>query len=831
MSDAGTSGRALDRYLRGLGALGAIAAVASLTQVDQLPTPFGVLCAAALVALGNLPIVHVRHGEDNHTFNWSEAAVVGGLVLLPAWWLAPVGAVVTAGWYAAAGRPAPKVAFNAATFAAGATLATAVSVAVLDAHGTGQEWAALGLATAVWFVWNLATVSVAVALSRGVGVVEVARSGLELAVIFAVANTSVAILVATAATSEPLVLFAVPPVVLQLAVAYRNTREVIGERDLWVSVQAVSEELQRADADSLPAVAAHAVDRLVGADLVELVTVDGERARRHRLADGNLQVDLGSVAELAGDVWGRATCDRVPFWLVRATASPAQRRWLESSGSTTSVVVPLEWGGAVHGLLRAGFRGRRTGTQRVESVLTTLATQLGSALSSHRHTAVLRHQAEHDDLTQLPNRKLLVQHLESRLGAGAGLAVLFFDLDEFKVVNDSLGHHVGDEVLLEAARRLRTHMRPQDLVARFGGDEFIVVCEDVEDPQAALDVARRLLDALGRAGSGGGPISASVGVVFAEEGTDADALLRDADAAMYQAKRGGPGSSCLFTAELRTQALNRLHLESDLRDALRRNELEVHYQPIVDLRTGEVRELEALARWHHPERGPVSPAAFVAVAEETGTIRLLGEFVLHRACADMRRWLDLGLATADQRVAVNLSRLQLDATLPTVVGDALARHGLPASALTLEVTESAFVDDPEGVASLERLRAIGVEVALDDFGTGYSSLSTLRDLPADSVKVDRSFVDRVPDDAQLRALVRGIVDLAHALDLRVVGEGVETEAQAEALAAAGCDRVQGWLHGRPASAAVTEALLGASRPLAAPLVADDEPVTPGLRLA
>ena len=396
--------------------------------------------------------------------------------------------------------------------------------------------------------------------------------------------------------------------------------------------------------------------------------------------------------------------------------------------------------------------------------------------------------------------------------------MLFFDLDGFKVVNDSLGHHVGDQVLLDAARRLRSQMRAQDLVARFGGDEFIVVCEDVEDADRALDVAQRLLAALDSpiAGSGGGSISASVGVAYADGGTDADTLLRDADAAMYQAKRNGAGSSCLFTAELRTQVLNRMHLDADLRDALRDEALDVHYQPIVDVETGQVRELEALVRWDHPVRGSVSPTAFISVAEESGHIRALGEFVLNRACSDMRRWLDLGLTTPGMRVAVNLSRLQLDRTLPTVVGEALARHGLPPSALTLEVTESAFVDDPDGVAGLERLRAIGVRVAVDDFGTGYSSLSTLRDLPADAVKIDRSFVDRIGSDPQVSALVRGIVDLAHALELEVVGEGVETEEQSALLASSGCDLAQGWLHGRPASAPIVEAVLATTDPVGSP---------------
>jgi diguanylate cyclase len=351
------------------------------------------------------------------------------------------------------------------------------------------------------------------------------------------------------------------------------------------------------------------------------------------------------------------------------------------------------------------------------------------------------------------------------------------------------------------------------VIARFGGDEFIVACDGITRPQDAVEVAQRLLDALLEPASEGPhlrPISASVGVACAVPGAEPESLLRDADAAMYDAKRMGPGSVCLFTTELRTQALNRLHLEADLRVALKLGQIEVHYQPIVDLATGRILELEALARWHHPERGPVSPAAFISVAEASGHIRALGEFVLHRACADMRRWRDLRIAGDDLRVAVNLSPLQLDAGLPTVVADALARHGLPPSCLTLEVTESALVDDPDAVASLDRLRHLGVCVALDDFGTGYSSLSALRDLPVDTLKIDRSFVSRLGQDDQLEALVQGIVSLAGALELQVVGEGVEAHVQSDLLASFGCDRAQGWLHGKPVSASMTEAVLSAS---------------------
>jgi diguanylate cyclase (GGDEF)-like protein len=806
------------RFIFGVSVLGALTAAASLLLISATPVPAMVVLSAVIIGLGELQFVHIRHGGENHSFNWSEAALVAGLVLLPAWWLPPVGAVAVAVAQWALKRDAVKVAFNALSFSVAAFAVTVVHQLVSDRVPTAS---ALALACIVYFLWNTGAVAVVVALSKRLSVIEILRSGAPIGFLFTLANSSVAILIAIAAEREPLVLLAVPAILVQLLFAYRNTREVIGERDLWVAVQSISEDLQRAAASEVPSVALAAVTSVVGASTAELLVVKDATAERHRWERGALESAQGPLMGLVDDVWGRVSWDRSPFWLHRKSASQRQLRWLDDQQAGCALVVPLEWSSQLVGMLRVCFPGKVQATQRVETILSTLATHIASAITSNRQTEVLRHQAEHDDLTGLPNRTLLVHHLEQRLRGGAPgtLAVLFFDLDGFKVVNDSLGHHVGDQLLLEATRRLRSQMRPDDVIARFGGDEFIVVCDRIEHPQAALDVAQRLLDALLEPAPDGPharPISASIGVACAEPGADPESLLRDADAAMYEAKRVGPGSARLFTSELRTQALDRLHLEADLRDALRREQLEVHYQPIVDLTTGRICELEALARWHHPERGAVSPAAFINVAEESGHIRALGEFVLHRACADMRRWLDLGIAGPGQRVAVNLSPLQLDAGLPTIVADALARHGLPPSALTLEVTESAFVDDPDAVASLVRLRRLGVRVALDDFGTGYSSLSALRDLPVDTVKIDRSFVSRLGEDRQLEALVRGIVSLAAALELQVIGEGVEDKTQSDLLASFGCDRAQGWLHGKPVSAVMTDAVLSASAGLRRP---------------
>jgi len=811
------------RVVGAVTALGGAAAVASVVLValdGSLPHPLALVIVALVVGLGDLPIVHVRYGDDVHSFTWSEAALVAGLVLLPTWWLPAIGAIPVGVQHLLLRRPSVKALFNASSYAVGAFLATGTYALATEQLRDFPEGAALALAVTVFYASQTLSVSLVIARAQAMPVHRALRSGLLLATLFAIANASVAILVATAATREPLVLLTLPPVVVQLLFAYRNTREVIDERDLWVSVQELSLDLQRAATEEVAPLALRAAQRLVGADVTELLVVDGDRAERHRTRHGELDVVHGEPADLADDVWGRVECDRSSFWLHAPTASPRQRAWLRSHGVQSALVVPVEWGGTVIGLIRAGFSGRQ-GSPRAESVLSTLATQVASAVASHRQTAELVHQAGHDQLTGLPNRTLLVEQLGRRLSAvdgRTGVAVLFFDLDGFKIINDSLGHHVGDDVLLEAARRLRHAVRADDMVARFGGDEFVVVCAGVRGLADAGEIARGLLDALAVPTSPGvraTHISASAGLAFTDQpGTTAESMLRDADAAMYEAKRTVPGSFCAFNADLRTQVLERLHLEADLRVALEAGSIEVQFQPVVDA-NGFVHELEALARWHHPERGPISPAAFVSVAEQSGQIRRLGELVLQQACAEMRALLDLGLVGLHQRVAVNLSAQQLDSTLPTVVGDALARNGLPPTSLTLEVTESALVDDPDAVASLERLRGIGVSISLDDFGTGYSSLSALRDLPVDTVKIDRSFVARLTEDRQIEALVKGIVELAHALELRVVAEGVEETAQAATLNRFGCDYQQGWLHGRPMNAQLVEATLSGTRHLRA----------------
>ncbi len=418
----------------------------------------------------------------------------------------------------------------------------------------------------------------------------------------------------------------------------------------------------------------------------------------------------------------------------------------------------------------------------------------------------LQQLAFRDALTGLPNRLLFDDRVnvavERSSRDGSRLAVLFVDLDGFKPVNDSFGHRFGDEVLCEMARRLAAQARATDTVARVGGDEFVLLLEGNPDTTAAAQIAQRILDAITQPMVGSAHevrLSCSIGIAMFPSDGPRDQLLAHADAAMYSAKRGGGTSYAFFELHMNAGVREQIELQRDLRLALDRGELELHYQPKVSSARNVITGVEALARWNHPTRGMVGPMVFIPVAERFGLIIALGNWVIDEACRQVAQWRDEGLRI---RVAINLSVYQLrQDDLVMHVEKTLRKHQLDPTQLIFEVTESVAMEDTEGtLRTFERLGEIGVKLSIDDFGTGYSSLSYLRQLQVSQLKIDQSFVRDLEHSADARAIVQAVVGLAHALNLSVVAEGVETAAQRDVLTAFKCDELQGYLYAKPMSA-------------------------------
>jgi diguanylate cyclase (GGDEF)-like protein/PAS domain S-box-containing protein len=561
--------------------------------------------------------------------------------------------------------------------------------------------------------------------------------------------------------------------------------------------------LVAADVGELARLTAALVAERMGVDGCTVTEVDGREL--HSLA-----VVGAAPGRIAGDRWtmrerslaGLTLCHDGPLVIEDLAAGDVNASAeLLASGMHSSMSVSVDGRDGPVALILVFTRARRGYSADERHFLHVVANLMGSAIERASRETVALHRALHDPLTGLPNRDLFADRLELALArarrGGPPPAVLIADLDQFKLVNDSLGHQAGDELLCGVAPRLALAMRATDTVARFGGDEFVVLCDGVATEDEALELAERLAAALEEPVSvAGAPVyvSASFGVAFASGASDATSLLRDADVALYRAKANGRGRCELFDATMRAEMTARLALETGLRSALENGELSLHYQPVVHLRSGRVMAVEALMRWNHPVLGAVGPAEFIPVAEESGLIVSLGRWALLEACTYAA-----SLGPGGTPVSVNLAPRQL--AYPGIVGDvahALERSGLDSSKLLLELTESALLEEADSpLPVLEELKALGVSLVLDDFGTGYSSLSYLQRFPLDGLKIDRAFVANMTVDGRLAALVEAVVTMARSLGLTVVPEGIETEEQRDALIALGCRYGQGFLFGRP----------------------------------
>ena len=454
-------------------------------------------------------------------------------------------------------------------------------------------------------------------------------------------------------------------------------------------------------------------------------------------------------------------------------------------------------------------------------MLATIEQQTDEINQFPRRLDQLARQAFRDPLTSLPNRALFMDRLSHALTRterrGEQLAVLFLDLDRFKVVNDSLGHGVGDQLLIGVSQRLAACLRPEDTIARLGGDEFAILLEDVKDDKGPTSVADRLTGELQQPFVVEGRevvITVSIGIAMstARRMTPED-ILRDADLAMYHAKGKGKARYEVFDKSMNAPAKERMDLELDLRNAVARGEFILHYQPVVELPTGRITEVEALVRWKHPQRGLLFPADFVGLSEETGLIVPLGRWVLHEACRQTRQW-QLAAPATKLAISVNLSARQLQQPgLVDEIGEVLRETRLDPGALRLEITETVVMHDaPITLAKLEALKALGVQLAIDDFGTGYSSLGYLKRFPVDTLKIDRSFVKGIGRDVEDSAIVRAVITVAKSLGLSVTAEGIETADQLDQLRTLGCDHGQGYFFAKPMTSDRVPAFLVATSP-------------------
>jgi len=522
------------------------------------------------------------------------------------------------------------------------------------------------------------------------------------------------------------------------------------------------------------------------------------------------------------DLPGRAWAGHEPLVLTDVSSEQGFSRTAAAlqAGLRGALALPIVAAGRIFGVVELFSAEAVQPDEALIQLLKSLSAQIGQSFQRKLAEDQLRFIATHDSLTDLPNRSLFNERLRHALHQSTrysrGIAVMFIDMDRFKVVNDSLGHGAGDRLLQDSAKRLAECLRESDTVARLGGDEFVVMIENFTAPKDAIAVAQKVLASLSRPFFVDGQeflMSASIGIsTFPDDGKDAETLLKNADIAMYRAKDQGRNNYQFYSAQMNKHTFERLAMESSLRRAVERNEFLLHYQPKLDLRTGAISGVEALVRWQHPDWGMVSPAQFIPLAEETGLIVQIGEWVLKAACEQNKRWRDQGIPPL--RVAVNLSARQFaQKTLLSDIAKTIAQSGLTPESLELEITESLVMTNPEhATETLHKLKAMGITLSIDDFGTGYSSLAYLKRFPIDCVKIDRSFIKDIPTEADDMAITKGVIALGHSLRLKVVAEGVETVEQQDFLRSNDCDEMQGYLFSKPLPAGEVTALLKGHSP-------------------
>jgi diguanylate cyclase (GGDEF)-like protein len=809
--------------------------VRDLPRLDaSLTVPWPVWVVA--FATGEILVVHVHLRRDSHSFSLTDLVLVAGLYLAEPAALVTA-QVVGAGLALALHRRqfGLKLAFNLAQYALGGCLATVIFAALTPGTaGSGpRSWAAALAAVAVTTLGADLCIFAAMLLSRGtVDVRELLRI-VGLSMPFTLGVATVGLLVARTAAHDPAALVLLAPPTLLFIAAYRAyTRAQQQEANLRLLHEVTSLLYNSDDATAALTNFLTSMRGAFSAGIGELVLLDDDGVGTvSRSRDGHEPVALMPVehTEDAAALVEWATGTGMSTTRTGTGRGTPLDGYAARRGLKDAMASVLRTENRVHGLLLVGDRLGDVATfsgsdlALLETFARHVATSLERGRLEHDLRQVtelkeeLRHQAMHDALTGLPNRTLFLDrtqhavHLAGRNGLWP--AVLYIDLDGFKPVNDTYGHEAGDVLLQAFAERLHACLRSADTAARLGGDEFAVLLHgpiDRSGVEHVLDRIRTQLDMPVDLGAGRvATVGASIGVAIADAGTDVDTLIRHADIAMYSAKRGGGSSATFYEEGLGDAAPDRPDPAAELAGALDRGEFTVVYQPLVDLRTGRPTGAEALVRWQHPTEGHRPPDTFIPLAEETGLIMEIGAFVLRDACRQAARWVSSCSDPTPLLVTVNLSARQvLDPRLVDQVARALAEAELEPGRLVLEITETVLMQDRDAAATnLWRLKALGVRIAIDDFGTGYSSLAYLCRFPLDMLKIAREFVDGLGRDANADVVTRAVVELAGALGLLTVAEGIETAQQREHVAELGCDLGQGYLFSRPVDAETVRALI------------------------
>jgi diguanylate cyclase (GGDEF)-like protein len=801
-----------------------VVSVLPAAPLPDAPLRLPVWFLIAAFGLAEMGVVHIQLRRDAHTFSLSEFPLVLGLFFAAPWAVVVANLVGIGLELAFVRRQSPlKLLFNLAHFVLGAVVATAFFHAVIRfvADPTGPVgWLVALAAVAAASATSVLAIFVAMSLSEGRILTDRLRDIGTFAAIGTLANTSLAVVAVVVAWQDPraALLLAAPTAAVYFAyrgyTSQRQRHETL--EFLYESSRLLHESPEVESALTALLVQARETFRAGTAELVLAPTRPGDPALRIRVEGDDASTELEPVefGESEAAVLARLGADGPQ--LIGPSRPPGDdlRVFLSAHAvDDDAMIAPLAGEERPLGLLLLGDRLGDVSYFDAQDLrlFATLTNHVSSSLEVGRLEKTLgqltelkdelRHRAYHDALTGLANRSLFTEEVElALLEERNDIAVLFFDLDDFKTVNDSLGHQAGDDLLQAVSGRLQACLKSRDMPARMGGDEFAVLLRDLDAPERAQDVARRIIGALTppfHLAADEVTTHCSIGIAYPDATVaGASELLRNADIAMYVAKRESKGSFRLFEESMHDEAQARLSLRTELQAAVEHDQFEVHLQPLVDLSSGMLVGAEALLRWDHPTKGLLTPGAFLELAEESGLLVPIGSLVLERACRAAAHW------TEPLTLTVNIARSQLTRSdLVADVARALEASGLAPDRLLLEVTEYAVMQDIDRSHEiLSRLVGLGVRVALDDFGTGYSSLEHLARLPVHLLKVAKTFVDGIGNQDRRAVVARGIVDLARALGLGTIAEGIETEVQAAQLRAWGCALGQGYLFGRPVPA-------------------------------